>query len=124
MELQTLRAINKCPNCGAEVPTSSLFCSACGTAMPKTNCNNSQPPEDSVKCNNCGNFVNKNMRFCTSCGTPMQQSTVVVDTPKAEELTPKEAAVEEAPKVVRKCLNCGKNIDGDSVFCEECGIKI
>ena len=113
-KLQVLRAVAKCPNCGAEVPTSSMFCNACGTAMPNTANKSIAQPADSVKCNNCGNFVNKNMKFCTSCGAPMVQSTpnndIVVETVK----------VEEKPK----CPNCGAALEEDSVFCTECGTKL
>lgn len=113
-ELQALRAVAKCPNCGAEVPISSMFCNACGTAMPNAADKTVTQPADSVKCNNCGAFVNKNMRFCTSCGTPMVQNNsnndVVAEPVKVEDKS--------------KCTSCGAELDEDSAFCAECGTKI
>lgn len=113
VELQVLRAVAKCSNCGAEVPTSSMFCNACGTAMPNAVDKTNAQPADSVKCNNCGTFVNKNMKFCTSCGTPMVQSNA-------------NNGVVAEPVVIKepKCPNCGANLDDDSAFCAECGTKI
>lgn len=113
-ELQTLRAVAKCPNCGAEVPTSSMFCNACGTAMPNAAEKVAGQPTDSVKCNNCGNFINKNMKFCTSCGTPMVQNT------------PNNEVVAESFKIYEKpkCPSCRAELDEDSSFCAECGTKL
>lgn len=113
-EIQTLRAVAKCPNCGAEVSTSSMFCNACGTAMPNVADKTVAQPADSVRCSSCGNFVNKNMKFCTSCGTPMVQN---ISSYKPIETAP--AAVEK-----QKCPMCGAEIDDDSAFCAECGIKL
>ena len=112
-ELQVLRAVAKCPNCGAEVSTSSMFCNACGTAMTNATDKTNAQPDDSVKCNNCGAFVNKNMKFCTSCGTPMVQNNTNNDVVA-------EPVVVEEPK----CPKCGANLDDDSAFCAECGTKI
>lgn len=113
-ELQVLRAVARCPNCGAEVSTSAMFCNACGTAMPNVANKASTPPADSVKCNNCGAFVSKNMKFCTSCGTPMTQNVpvnnVVTESVKIEEII--------------TCPCCGAKLDEDSAFCVECGTKI
>lgn len=112
-QLQTLRAVAKCPKCGAEVSTSSMFCNACGTAMPKASEKAPVQPADSVKCNNCGSFVNKNMKFCTSCGTPMSQNIIN---------EPIEVAVFSDKKP--NCPGCGAELDEDSVFCAECGMKL
>lgn len=111
-ELQVLRAVAKCPNCGAEVPTSSKFCNACGTAMPIVAPKAAVPPADSVMCNNCGAFVDKNMRFCTSCGTPMVKN-------EPTEAVAEEPVIEECPK----CKNCGAELEEGAIFCAECGTK-
>lgn len=68
-QIMDIRGVRRCPNCGAEVPLGSAFCSACGTPMPKEP---SVMPSDMVKCPHCGSFVKKGVRFCTSCGTPME----------------------------------------------------
>jgi class 3 adenylate cyclase/tetratricopeptide (TPR) repeat protein len=45
-----------CANCGIENPSSSKFCSACGTAL-------------AVTCASCGNALLPGARFCSECGT-------------------------------------------------------
>jgi class 3 adenylate cyclase/tetratricopeptide (TPR) repeat protein len=45
-----------CATCGTENPSSSKFCSACGTALALT-------------CTNCGNALLPGARFCSECGT-------------------------------------------------------
>lgn len=112
-ELQALRAVARCPKCGAEVPSSSMFCNACGAAMPNAAQSANAQPAESVKCSNCGTFVNKNMKFCTSCGTPMAQS-IPVSEPVAED------TVAQTPK----CPSCGAELEEDSVFCSECGTRL
>ncbi len=110
-EIQVLRAVTKCPVCGAEVPNSALFCSACGTAMQ--NAAQTQPA-DTVKCGNCGAFVNKDMNFCTSCGTPMVKNS-----------TNNEPFVVEVPVIeVIKCPTCQAELDDDAIFCAECGTRV
>ncbi len=135
--LQVLKAIAICPKCGAEVPTSSMFCNACGSPMHKPEVNNAAPPADSVKCSNCGNFVNKNMKFCTSCGTPIQAVAPVVESPVVESpvvespvVVPQEdvivieTPVEETVVSERRCSACGALVDADAIFCEGCGARL
>ena len=45
-----------CPNCATENPSTSKFCSACGTHL-------------SLACANCGNALLPGARFCSECGT-------------------------------------------------------
>lgn len=112
-EIQKIRSVAKCSNCGAEIPSSSSFCSVCGAAITDAAANDEEPPVDSVKCENCGNYVNKKMKFCTSCGTPMPQ--IAEDSPEEEDVNKNEEA---------KCPTCGATLNGDALFCVECGTKI
>lgn len=73
VELQAVKAIAKCPNCGAEVPNTSAFCNACGTAMPNP-AGNAYDPDKYAKCPKCNSFVEKEMNFCTQCGSPMAKT--------------------------------------------------
>ena len=34
-QIQAIKGVQRCENCGAEVPNGSAFCSSCGAAMPK-----------------------------------------------------------------------------------------
>lgn len=46
-----------CPNCGAQLPDDSSFCTNCGV-----------PLEISFQCSNCGGEVQENDVFCVHCG--------------------------------------------------------
>lgn len=111
-EMQALRAVSNCPNCGAEVTSSSLFCNVCGAQLPNTVKNLQTESADSVKCSNCGSYVNKNMKFCTTCGTLMASE--------------EQASAFSAEKVVSalKCPACGSDIEEGAAFCVECGAKL
>lgn len=68
-QIQKLKGIIRCENCGAEVANNSAFCSSCGASMPKqTVGQTAESTEDSVKCPSCGQMLSKNMKFCTTCG--------------------------------------------------------
>lgn len=62
-----LKGAGKCPNCGAEIANDAVFCSSCGTAVPK----NAPAEPEGAFCSACGAKVRPGSRFCTSCGTPM-----------------------------------------------------
>lgn len=115
-QIQTIKGMQRCEKCGAEVPNGAAFCSSCGAAMPKI-----EPPErsDYVKCSSCGADVKKGMRFCTSCGKPMQAFEPDFGAPAAE---PKDA--EPAETQEKTCPNCGAAMIGDMAFCTECGTKL
>ncbi len=68
-EIQDVKGVCICENCGAEVPKDVAFCSACGVAMPRIARLNQ---EELVVCPKCGGVVKKGMRFCTSCGNPIE----------------------------------------------------
>ena len=44
-----------CPECGKTLPGDAVFCTYCGTALPK-------------KCPNCGSTLIGNEKFCRKCG--------------------------------------------------------
>ncbi len=99
-QIQDIKGVIRCENCGAEVANNSAFCSSCGAAMPKPA---SAPADaDTVTCAGCGASVPKGMKFCTSCG----------------------ARVEAAPAADPKCPTCGADIQPGVAFCTECGTKI
>ena len=53
-------ALNKCPNCGAQVAQGLKFCGECGSPMKK-----------SSVCPNCGFENEPGMKFCGECGTKL-----------------------------------------------------
>ena len=66
-EINRIKGIAMCPNCGAEVVAGSTFCNACGQALPK----NEPAPAASEGsfCPNCGTAVPAGNLFCSNCGT-------------------------------------------------------
>lgn len=52
--------LNKCPNCGADVPLGLKFCGECGS-----------PVSANKKCPNCGADNPPGMKFCGECGTKL-----------------------------------------------------
>lgn len=97
-QIQDIKGIKRCNNCGAEIPVNSIFCSGCGAKVVQVDMSNFN------RCNNCGNPVEKGLKFCTSCGFPIEESI------------PKES--------IKKCPSCSANINEEDTFCPECGIKV
>ena len=93
-----LRKVQRCEKCGAEMPDTILFCTACGNKMPVV--------EEHDICAHCATYVPKGMRFCTECGKPMPGTAV------------------EEKKVVKACPSCGAKLKKKNAFCTECGTKI
>lgn len=111
-QVQEMKGVRRCPNCGAEVANDVSFCSSCGTPMPKVVDN----MDDYIKCNHCGTSVKKGMRFCTECGKPIAQQIVQVPVTTTDTV-----ATDEKTKL---CPKCGTELTDDSVFCMECGTKL
>lgn len=111
-KIQDIKGIQRCENCGAEVPKGKAFCSSCGASMPKAE---AAVSGDYVRCESCGASVKRGMRFCTSCGKPMMP--VMVTTASAESAT-------GTSENERLCPNCGCKVAGDVAFCTECGAKL
>ena len=110
-QIQDIKGVVRCAQCGAEVQAGTAFCSSCGAAMPKA-----QPAQadDAVRCEGCGAMVKQGVRFCTSCGRPMAQFT------GAE--TSNETPVSVQDK--RLCPNCGAEAEEGADFCMECGTRM
>lgn len=111
-QIQDIKGVVRCSQCGAEVQSGVAFCSSCGAPMPKVQPVNT---EDMVRCEGCGAMIKKGVRFCTSCGKPMVQVTV----PEATDVPVTESAVQD-----KVCPNCGAKIESDVAFCTECGTKL
>jgi rRNA maturation endonuclease Nob1 len=116
-QIQDIKGVTRCTNCGAEVPKGVSFCSACGAkvtqVIPTVNM------ADTDICTQCGAAVKKGVRFCTSCGAPMQSANNVNIPPQVQ--TP---PVTATPVTGRVCPDCGAQLDEDSVFCTTCGARL
>ncbi|MCI6995898.1 MAG: zinc ribbon domain-containing protein [Eubacterium sp.] len=116
-QIQEIKGVQHCKNCGAEVPRGVAFCSFCGSPMPKLPIQNNS--QEYTKCLSCGAVVKKGSRFCTACGQPMLQSLPqeIPDTNEVE-------TVDIQEPIDRRCPNCGEKQAEDSLFCTECGAKL
>lgn len=60
-----------CPNCSAQIPSTSKFCPNCGKGMMGTTAPATQfTPQ---KCPKCGEVVATGATFCQNCGTKLMQ---------------------------------------------------
>lgn len=111
-QIQDIKGVVRCAQCGAEVQSGVSFCSSCGAPMPKV-----QPinVDNLVQCKSCGAMMKKEMRFCTMCGNPMNQLSVS---------EAKDTFEDKKSSSERICPNCGAKVEEDVAFCTECGAKI
>lgn len=112
-QVQDIKGVMCCTQCGAEIQAGVAFCSSCGAPMPKVQQTNT---EDLVRCEGCGAMVKKEARFCTSCGKPMIQ---LVTSETANETMTVNEKVED-----KVCPVCGAKVEDDAAFCTECGNKL
>lgn len=76
-QMQVLKGVRSCPNCGADVQKTASFCSVCGTRMPVEPPSVPEAPAGSVFCSNCGAAMPRGTKFCTACGTKLEQPAPV-----------------------------------------------
>ena len=60
-ETMAKKPANKCPKCGAEVPTGAKFCPGCGEKLNVQRF-----------CSNCGQPLKEGDKFCANCGTKVE----------------------------------------------------
>ncbi len=117
-QIQDIKGVQRCPNCGGEVASGAAFCSQCGAPMPKAQPVPAYNAEEYIKCVKCGAMLKKGTKFCMSCGTPVGM-TQPTPGPAAEADTGE--AAEPAEKV---CPSCGSKLEADATFCTECGAQL
>lgn len=136
-QIQQIRGIQVCSQCGAELSRGSAFCSSCGAPVPKIQ--KPQYNDDLIQCDSCGAMVKKGMRFCTACGNPL-----AISRPVPEVINGSYSDIGAAPPIddfalgneseesndvssepeTKACPKCGKLLTPDSIFCPECGFKL
>ena len=88
-QINTLRKVRPCPNCGESVPLDFSYCNYCGAKLPEI-----EPiiPDGYRKCPGCGAVIPDTMAFCNRRGFKQntQEDLVVIE--EAQE--PSEEAVE------------------------------
>ena len=109
-QIQDIKGVQKCPNCGAEVASGLAFCGSCGAPMPKDPSVASNV--DLIRCESCGVMVKVGTQFCTNCGKPLRQE-------------PKHPPAESSPYISECiCPHCGAKLEDAVSFCTECGTKL
>lgn len=106
-QIQDIKGVVRCEQCGSEIQSGSAFCSSCGAPMPKIQ---SMDMDNLVKCESCGSMVKKDVRFCTECGKVMIQFEDNTFETDMEETT--------------ICPECGAKIENNIDFCTQCGKKL
>lgn len=107
-QIQEIKGVQKCPRCGAEVPTNSAFCPSCGRIMT-ANTPGQIESGGMVRCASCGAWFGAEAKFCTNCGSPMASSRQDGE------------SAGDGPKV---CPQCGAAVDQEAAFCTSCGAKL
>lgn len=100
-ELQTVKGVMRCPNCGTEISANSTFCHVCGTKMePKKR-------PGTRMCPVCGAQLEADAGFCTVCGAKVAPMIDVVEENRT-----------------KTCPVCGSEVTQDQKFCMKCGSKV
>ena len=70
-EKDKVNGIMRCPQCAAELPAGSRFCTNCGYKFPEAE----QAPQSAAPkaafCSNCGTPAVPGSAFCSNCGSKM-----------------------------------------------------
>ncbi|MBR0172190.1 MAG: zinc ribbon domain-containing protein [Lachnospiraceae bacterium] len=90
-EINDIRGIRVCEDCGAEVRLGAVYCTACGVRLPDYVAPAREPGANPDRCIYCGRELNKADRFCPTCGTRIDHAdtdtvgvTETGDAPEAE----------------------------------------
>jgi len=136
-QIQNIRGVVRCENCGAELAPNVPFCSGCGAPAPVKAPAVAEP--GMVLCSACRNAVPVGIKFCPSCGASMSPAEPVTPAP-IEAIQPMPANQQPvqdnasasyptgdavyAPASSGACASCGAELQPGLEFCTNCGTKI
>ena len=63
-QIKTIKGMDKCTNCGSDIPSNVVFCSTCGTKNE-----NFQAAPVVKTCSSCNIALGDDTVFCPNCGT-------------------------------------------------------
>lgn len=95
-QIKDIKGIQTCPNCGADLEDSDLFCKKCGTKLepkPKVEEDNAEGTVNAF-CSNCGAKLKDGVSFCGACGTKIEKVSDPIETIAEEEETLQEETVQ------------------------------
>ncbi len=88
-QINKVKGLFPCPNCGASLPSDALFCSSCGTKIekPEEPVPVAEEATDVKRCTKCGEPIQEGFAFCINCGTKVEQPSeeITEETPKENE---------------------------------------
>lgn len=87
-QINKVKGMFPCPNCGASLQPEALFCSSCGTKIekPEKPAPVAEEATDVKRCSKCGEPLQEGYAFCISCGTKVEQpSEEITEEPAKEE---------------------------------------
>lgn len=117
---------SKCPNCGAAVPITSIFCNRCGTSV--ADLHEHRVVQRKV-CPQCGRPNSLESHYCSYCFASLadadtEDMQVVHESQHLGEVTVRQVMLESPSGKKTLCPNCGTLNDRTEDFCESCGLKL
>ena len=79
-QINKIKGLFPCPNCGASLPSDAIFCSTCGTKIEKPEEPVPAEPEadaDVKRCAKCGEPIQDGYTFCINCGTKIEAEITI-----------------------------------------------
>lgn len=67
-KIKQIKGVAKCPNCGADIPANTSFCSSCGTKIEAEKKPEGESAQEPKLCPQCKNPVIEGNLFCNHCG--------------------------------------------------------
>ena len=74
-QINQIKGMGRCPNCGASTPADSVFCSSCGTRLV----HEAAVPTEGKTCPQCHATVGPNDLFCMACGADLRTETAEIN---------------------------------------------
>ncbi len=115
-----------CPNCGAQVAITEIYCSHCGANVASLH----QHRVVSRKiCPVCGTPNDINSKYCSYCYAGLSEAKiedfqVVRDSVAVDDTSVELTRLEGLDGKKSVCPNCGALNEVDELFCQNCGLKI
>lgn len=72
-QINKIKGVEACPNCGTDHSSNVAFCAKCGFKFPeKVEAESESQPEEGKKCPHCGAELTEGSAFCTDCGQKIE----------------------------------------------------